>query len=162
MSDSIPVSAIAHLIQLSIAPVFLLAGIGAILNVLVNRLARVVDRVRRLEEEFAAASPLAQKLARAELGRLGTRMKLVNWSITACTASAACVCLVVATMFVGGVSDIGLGRAIALLFVVTMALVMLGLVLFLLEVRMASRTLRVRYELIEDAMEDGRLDEEDS
>ena len=89
-------------------------------------------------------------------------MKLVNWSITACTASGACLCLVVATMFVGGVSDIGLGRAIALLFVVTMALVMLGLVLFLLEVRMAGRTLRVRYELIEGAMDDGRLDNEDS
>jgi len=155
MSDSIPVSAIAHLIQLSIAPVFLLAGIGAILNVLANRLARVVDRVRRLEEDFASASPLAQKLARTELGRLGKRMKLVNWSITSCTASAACVCLVVAAMFVGGLTDVGVGRFIALLFVLTMALVMLGLVLFLLEVRMASRTLRVRYELLEESMEDG-------
>lgn len=154
MSDSIPVSAIAHLIQLSIAPVFLLAGIGAILNVLANRLARVVDRVRRLEEDFASATPVGQKLARTELGRLGKRMKLVNWSITSCTASAACVCLVVATMFVGGLTDVGVGRFIALLFVLTMALVMAGLILFLLEVRMAARTLRVRYELIEDAMED--------
>ena len=154
MSDSIPVSEIAHLIQLSIAPVFLLAGIGAILNVLANRLARVVDRVRHLEGEFAASSPVGQKLARIELDRLGARMKLVNWSITSCTASAACVCLVVASMFVGGLTDVGVGRFLALLFVLTMALVLLGLVLFLLEVRLAARTLRVRYELLEDAMDD--------
>jgi hypothetical protein len=154
MSDSIPVSEIAHLIQLSIAPVFLLAGIGAILNVLANRLARVVDRVRHLEGEFASALPVGQKLARIELDRLGARMKLVNWSITSCTASAACVCLVVASMFVGGLTDVGVGRFLALLFVLTMALVLLGLVLFLLEVRLAARTLRVRYELLEDAMDD--------
>ena len=153
MNDAIPVSTIAHLIQLSIAPVFLLAGVGAILNVLANRLARVVDRVRRLEEDFAGASAVGQRLARSELTRLGKRMKLVNWSISACTASALCICLVVAVMFVGGLGEIGIGRVIAALFVLAMALLTVSLVLFLLEVRMAARTLRVRYELLEGDME---------
>ena len=153
MNDAIPVSAIAHLIQLSIGPVFLLAGVGAILNVLANRLARVVDRVRRIEAEFADTSSVHQELARSELKRLGARMKLVNWAITACTASALCVCLVVAIMFIGGLADISFGRFIAGLFVLTMALLVTGLVLFLLEIRMASRTLRVRYELLENDMD---------
>jgi hypothetical protein len=149
MNETIPISTIAHLIQLSIGPVFLLAGIGAILNVLANRLARVVDRVRRLEEEFAGASMVRQQLARAELKHLGTRMGLVNWAITLCTTSALCVCLVVAVMFIGGLEEISFGRFIAALFVLTMVLVVGGLVLFLLEVRVAGRTLRVRYELLE-------------
>jgi hypothetical protein len=152
MNDAIPVSAIAHLIQLSIGPVFLLAGVAAILNVLANRLARVVDRVRRLEEEFATASELRQRLARAELERLGLRMKLVNWSITLCTASVLTVCLVVAVLFIGGLADISYGRFIAALFVLTMALVVAGCILFLLEVRLASRTLKIRYELLEADM----------
>ena len=152
MNDAIPVSAIAHLIQLSIGPVFLLAGVAAILNVLANRLARVVDRVRRLEEEFATASELRQRLARAELERLGVRMKLVNWSITLCTASVLTVCLVVAVLFIGGLADISYGRFIAALFVLTMALVVAGCILFLLEVRLASRTLKIRYELLEADM----------
>lgn len=155
MTSAIPVSTIAHLIQLSIAPVFLLAGVGAILNVLANRLARVVDRVRRLEEDFASVSPVRQRLARSELARLGRRMKLVNWSITACTASALCICLVVAIMFVGGLGEIGVGRVIAALFVLAMALLTTALILFLLEVRMAARTLRVHYELLEGDL-DGR------
>jgi hypothetical protein len=153
MDAAIPVSTIAHLIQLSIGPVFLVAGGGAILNVLATRLARVVDRVRWLEEEFPGATPVRQQLARSELKRLGTRMKLVNWSITACTAALLCTCLVVAIMFIGGLGEISFGRLIAALFVLTMALLVTALLLFLLEVRMASRTLRVRYELLEDDME---------
>jgi len=153
MTDAIPVSTIAHLIQLSIGPVFLLAGVGAILNVLAHRLARVVDRVRRLEEEFSGSSLLRQQLARSELRRLGLRMKLVNWSITFCTASVLTVCLVVAVMFIGGLAEISFGRFIAGLFVLTMALLVIGCVLFLLEVRLASRTLRVHYELLESGME---------
>ena len=154
MNDAIPVSTIAHLIQLSIGPVFLLAGVGAILNVLANRLARVVDRVRRLESEFLRASALRQRLARAELKRLGLRMKLVNWSITLCTASALTVCLVVAILFVGGLAEFSAGRLLAALFVLTMVLLVGGLILFLLEVRLASRNLKVRYELLEQGMEE--------
>lgn len=155
MTDAIPVSTIAHLIQLSIGPVFLLAGVGAILNVLANRLARVVDRVRRLEEEFSGSSELRQRLARAELKRLGARMKLVNWAITFCTASVLTVCLVVAILFVGGLTDIIVGQFIAALFVLTMALLVIGCVLFLLEVRLAARNLEVRYELLESEVDAG-------
>jgi hypothetical protein len=149
MTPALPVSTIANLIQLSIAPVFLLAGVGAILNVMATRLARVVDRVRRLEDEFASASPAVQALARSELKRLGKRMKLVNWAITAVTASALSVCLLVAVLFIGGLGAASFGYFIAGLYVLTMGLLVVGLVLFLLEVRLASRNLRVRYELLD-------------
>ncbi|HEY0327093.1 MAG TPA: DUF2721 domain-containing protein [Allosphingosinicella sp.] len=155
MTSSIPVSTIANLIQLSIAPVFLLAGVGAILNVMATRLSRVVDRVRRLEAEFAGTSEILQKLARAELGRLGKRMKLINWAITAVTAGALTVCLVVAVLFVGGLADSSVGNIIAALYVLTMVLLVTGLVLFLLEVRLASRNLRVRYELLDVDLDGG-------
>ena len=155
MTGATPVSTIAHFIQLSIAPVFLLAGIGAIMNVLANRLARVVDRVRSLEKDFAGACPEAQRLARFELSLLARRMRLVNGSITLCTASALFVCLVVAVLFVGGLADVYVGRPIALLFILAMALLIVGLVLFLLEVRTAARTLRVREELLAAVPEGG-------
>lgn len=156
MTDPIPVSTIANLIQLSIAPVFLLAGVGAILNVMATRLSRVVDRVRWLEAEFAGTSELQQRLARAELSRLGKRMKLINWAISAVTAGALTVCLVVAVLFIGGLVDWSVGNVIALLYVLTMVLLVTGLVLFLLEVRLASRNLRVRYELLDLDLDGGR------
>ena len=142
------ISTIAHLIQLAIAPVFLLAGIGAILNVMANRLARVVDRVRDLESHYAGSPTAEQALARDELGKLSSRMTLVNWSITGCTASALFVCLVVAILFVGGLADRSFGRPIAVLFIIAMLLLIGSLVLFLLEIRIAARTLRVHHELL--------------
>jgi len=46
------IAAIAHVIQLSIAPVFLISGVATFLSVLTNRLARIVDRARVLESKF--------------------------------------------------------------------------------------------------------------
>ena len=43
---------IGHAIQLAVAPVFLLAGVGALLAVLTNRLARIIDRVHFIERQL--------------------------------------------------------------------------------------------------------------
>ena len=149
MIEPTPVSTIAHLIQLAIAPVFLLAGIGAILNVLANRLARVVDRVRSLESGFAAYDSDERQRARDELKRLGRRMRLINGSITACTASALFVSLVIVLLFVADLGEVRFGRPVALLFVVAMVLLIASLVLFLLEIRLAAKSLRIRQELLD-------------
>ena len=148
MGQSLPVNAIAHLIQLAIAPVFLLAGIGGILNVLAQRLARVVDRARHLEREFESFEETERARAAAELCILDRRMTVVNHAISACTASALFVCLVVAILFVADLTEIEFGRPIALLFILAMALLTLGLLLFLYEIRLAMKSLRIRRELL--------------
>ena len=148
MDQTIPVSTIAHLIQLAIAPVFLLAGIAGILNVLAQRLARVVDRARQLEAEFASMDEETRSRAMGELCILDRRMNVVNHAISACTASALFVCLVVAILFVAHLAEFGFAKTIALLFVLAMLLLIVGLVLFLYEIRLAMRSLRVRQELM--------------
>jgi hypothetical protein len=148
LDQTIPVSTVAQLIQLSIAPVFLLAGIGAILNVLAQRLARVVDRARHLEAEFASFDEVARSKAAAELCILDRRMKVVNHAISACTASALFVCLVVAILFVADLAEFAFATPIALLFILTMLLLIVGLVLFLYEIRLAMRSLRVRRDIL--------------
>lgn len=146
--EPVPVATIANLIQLAIAPVFLLAGIGAILNVLAQRLARVVDRARKLEEDFSSYDEQERRRAAAELCFLERRMKVVNQAIRACTASALFTCLVVAILFVADLSEFAFGQAIALLFIIAMLLLIVGLVLFLHEIRLAMRSLSVRTELL--------------
>jgi hypothetical protein len=149
MDQPIQVAAVAHLIQLAIAPVFLLAGIGAILNVLAHRLARVVDRARALERDFASYEEEARARASAELCLLDRRMTTVNRAISACTASALFVCLVVAILFVADLTEIRFATPIAILFILAMLLLIVGLILFLAEVRLAARSLHVRRELLE-------------
>ncbi len=138
------VSAIAHQIQLSIAPVFLLAGIGAILNVVAGRLSRTVDRSRSLATEYASLGPLDQARVIEELHLLDRRILAANRAITCCTASALFVCLVVAVMFVAVPDQVGFARTIAALFIAAMALLTAGLGFFLHEIHLAIRALRLR------------------
>ena len=144
MTGGPAVTTIAHQIQLAVAPVFLLAGIGSILNVLAGRLARVVERARQLEREYGAFDEETRGLATAELQILDTRMTVVNLALSACTSAALFVCVLVAMLFIADLADFAFGRPTAWLFVLAMLLLILGLILFLWEVRLAMHALRLR------------------
>jgi hypothetical protein len=141
------IGGLAHVVQtvqLAIAPVFLLAGIGSILNVLSTRLARVVDRVRTLEALDDDAGPDEYERHAGELAALHRRISLASDAIFLCVASAIIVCGVVAVLFVARLIGFPLGDVIALMFITAMALLVLGLVLFSIEVRVATRALNLR------------------
>ena len=144
MDATLAVSTIARQIELAVAPVFLLAGIGALLNVMAQRLARVVERGRSLEREFLGLDEETRRLAAAELRILDRRMTMVHLAITACTAAALFVCVLVAILFVADLTDLAFGRPIAWLFVLSMMLLILGLTLFLWEIRLAMHALPIR------------------
>jgi MFS family permease len=137
---------IAHTIQLAVAPVFLLAGLGQLLNLLATRLSRVIDRARWIEEHF---SMLDRKPAVQELRLLDTRMRVVSISITLCTVSAVAVCLVVAGLFVARLEGAGFARPVAFLFILAMALLVAALALFLVEIHFAFKAIRIRNDLLE-------------
>lgn len=129
---------VAHVIQLAVAPVFLLTGIGAILSVLINRLGRVVDRYRALEKLPADLADAAQAAARAEMNRLSRRARMVHWAIGFCTSSALLVCIVIATLFIGSVTGVQTPVIIATLFILAMLALVAGLLFFLREIALAK------------------------
>jgi len=99
MQTTAPISEIAHVIQLAVAPVFLLSGVAALLNVLTNRLARIIDRARALEAlERAAPGGVAPEL-HGELRHLSQRARLINWAISLDTTCALCICALIAALF---------------------------------------------------------------
>lgn len=155
MNEILAGSDMARTIQLSIAPVFLLAGIGAFMNVIAGRLARVVDRARLLEGLHSAATDVERVRHVGELRTLEARMSLASKAIYLCTASGLAVCLLVIVLFVGELIDFNLGDPIAVLFVVAVSLLAGGMVLFLRETRIAVRALHVREELLEIEAETG-------
>jgi hypothetical protein len=148
MDESDSVSAVAHIIQLAVAPVFLLAGIGSMLNVLAHRLARVVDRARSIERELLASADGDRSALIAQLKVLDRRMAIAHWAIGFCTASALAVCLVVAVLFLADMTDRGSARVVAGMFIAAMALIVVGLTLFLIEINLATRSVRVSRELL--------------
>jgi hypothetical protein len=137
-------SDIAHIIELAVAPVFLIAGIGALLNVLTARLGRVVDRGRALEAALAAdpEGEARDRLA-AELKAVASRTARINIAVTLATLAALLVCLVVVFLFAGELFHANLSRIVAVLFIATMSALIAALCFFLGEIGIAIRTLRI-------------------
>ncbi|MFZ6673244.1 DUF2721 domain-containing protein [Undibacterium sp. Xuan67W] len=139
---------VSHIIQLAIAPVFLLTGVGTNLTVLTNRLARIIDRSRRLEDVFQAdASAIDKPGLREELNELYERSHLINRAITLSTACGLLICLVIATLFMGDATDLRLDKLIAALFVGGILALIGSFVYFLREIFVATRTLSRQREL---------------
>ncbi len=128
------ITTVAHVIQQAVAPVFLLTGVGAILGVLTNRLARVVDRFRALEDAGAGDDPGHWP----EIGVLHRRRHWIHLAITLCTLCALLVCLVIATLFIAFEIAIDPARVISGLFIGAMFALILGLLCFLREVTLAA------------------------
>ena len=133
---------IAHLVQSSVAPVFLLSGVAATLGVLTNRLARIVDRGRALEQKLEGHPGSAPHL-RADLVVLAQRARYINLAIALCAIAALLVALVVVTLFANAFLGAELGPVIALLFVAAMVCLSAAFIAFLVEVRLATRELRL-------------------
>ena len=126
-------STVAHVIQMAVAPVFLLTGVGAILSVLTGRLGRLVDRFRVLTETVETLPAIQAR----ELNILTVRARWVHWAITLCTASALFVAIVIGALFVGAVVDINPSRIVSILFIMAMTSLIIGLGSFLREISLS-------------------------
>lgn len=135
------VASIAQVIQLAVAPVFLLAGVGATLNVLAARIGRIIDRARNMEEQLARATPEAAQELHARLRVLSKRASLINRAIGLCVLCGLLVSLVVAALFISSALKIDLATPIAVAFVIALLSLASALVYFLREVFMATESL---------------------
>jgi len=135
---------VTRLIQLAVAPVFLLTAVGTIIGVLSIRLGRAVDRSRTLEERLRQLQPEGQKAVRAELGLLDRRVRLVYGSIVLAVLCALFVGLLIAVAFVDAFIDIDLSKFIGLLFIAAMLAFILSLLVFLREIFLAVTSVRDR------------------
>ena len=135
---------ISHIIQLSIAPVFLLTGVGTKLAVLTNRLARIIDRSRVLEDRLGVSGGAGFAEAHSELLTLYRRAHLINRAITLSTCCGLLVCVVIAALFIGDALNLALAKFIALCFVIGMFSLIGSFVYLLREIFVATQTLSRR------------------
>jgi len=142
MPGDFGVAAVAHVISLAVAPVFLLSGIGAMLAVMTQRLARVIDRARKLEARLEQ-HPQEEETLHKQFRTLSRRAKLVGRAITLCTITALLVCAVIAILFLGATMGFDASFPVAILFVVAMLSFFVGLLIFLREIMVATASLRI-------------------
>ncbi len=137
----IQIGNIGNTIQLAIAPVFLLTGVGTKLSVLINRLARIIDRSRVLEGRIHAAPDAPHGAEHEELAALYRRATLINWAITLSTACGLLVCVVIAALFIGAALNIKLALVIAVCFIGSMFSLIGSFVCLLREIFVATQSM---------------------
>lgn len=142
MFETIAKAGISHVIQLAVAPVFLLAGVGAILNVMANRLSRIVDRARALELKLAAADAEARVELTQRLANLSRRARMISHAMVMCVGTAVLVCAVIIALFVGEFAGFSATLPAALLFIAALLSFLLALIWLLREIFMAIHTMK--------------------
>ena len=135
---SLQLGDVSHIIQLAIAPVFLLTGVGTNLSVLTSRLARIIDRARVVENLLQTNATVGLE---EELVELFQRSHLINRAITLSTTCGLLICLVIASLFVGDAMGLNLDKLIAGLFVGGILSLIGSFVYFMSEIIVATRTL---------------------
>ena len=134
---------IGDVVRTAVAPVFLLSGVGVTLTLLTNRLARVVDRARALEQKESKTHESDMHELSGNLLTLERRARLLGRAISLCTICALLVSMVVVALFLGAFVNFHLSLVIATLFIVAMLSFIGGLLLFLREVYVATKHLRI-------------------
>ena len=134
---------IVHVIQLSIAPVFLLTGVGTLLNVLSGRLARIIDRAHVLEQRLDTPDPSHAAAVVNELHALEKRGRLIYHAIKLSTTSALLVCLVIAALFASSMVHYSTYLVVAGFFIAAMLTSIVSLILFLREVYLGIETFQI-------------------
>jgi hypothetical protein len=140
---------LAQIIQLAVAPVFLLAGLGAFLNACVGRLARIVDRIRTLEPRILASRGEDHDRMLDEVRLLDRRSRIVSSAIFTTVLAATIISAVVVLLFLAFLTGYRFGTAIALLFIAAMICTGLGFTIFLHETRLGIRAIQVRAHILE-------------
>ena len=133
---------ITHVIQLAVAPVFLLTGVGTLLVVLTNRLGRAVDRSRVVENLLPASTGEGLAAAHDELKLLARRTQLIYAAITLAVFCALFICLLIAVAFLDAFVAANLSGAVGILFVLAMLALIGCLVVFLREIFLAVTSAR--------------------
>ncbi|WP_063405736.1 MULTISPECIES: DUF2721 domain-containing protein [Prochlorococcus] len=129
---------------MSVAPVFLLAGIGGLLVVLNSRLVRIIDRSRELQALTQSRdTPVSsERESKTELQALKRRMALVMKAIELLTVTILLVAMVVAVVFISVVTQLDLALLVVPLFVMAMVCLMAAALLFQREVQLATTQVR--------------------
>ena len=135
-------SEIAVVIQMAVAPAFLLTGIGAILTVMATRLTRIVDRFRVLNEGKSLS--IKNKAKRDELLSLLCRARWTHIAIFLTTVSALLICVLIAMIFIATEVSFSIDKYLSILFIAAMSALILGLLSFLREVSLSKGVINIK------------------
>jgi hypothetical protein len=124
-------------LQLAVGPVILISGIGLILLSMTNRFGRIIDRSRILTEDLRRAPRAAHKKILAQLRILADRARVLRGAIALATLSVLLAAILIISLFLGALLQLGMAALIVILFVLCMLSLIVALLLFLSDLRLS-------------------------
>lgn len=140
---------VISVLQTALTPAFLLVAVGSLLNVLTGRLSRIVDRSRDLQGQHAQTQGEAHQRVVSELRIIERRMRVVGSSILFAVLSAITVCIMIALLFLMGLSKFSAAWVAVAVFMLSLALLAACLLQFVREIRLATYAIYVPEEYLE-------------
>lgn len=137
------------LLQSALTPAFLLVALGSMLNLFTGRLSRIIDRARTLQGDHGHTTGAEHDIIVSELRGLSKRIATVNWAIALGVLSAIVVSVLIGILFLMGMAGLQLGTEAAFAFLLAIVLMCGSLIMFLLEVRLATRLVRISEDYLE-------------
>jgi hypothetical protein len=128
-------------LQLSVGPVILISGVGLILLSMSNRFGRVIDRSRILTEDLRRAPPRVRPKVMAQLRILARRARLIRIEIALATLSVLLAALLIISLFLGALLQLGMVTLIVLLFVLCLLCLIASLILFMSDIGLSLKAL---------------------
>ena len=142
-------ASVISVLQTALTPAFLLVAVGSLLNVLTGRLARIVDRSRDLQRQYADTDGPAHERVVRELRITKKRMRVVGSSILLAVLSAISVCAEIAVLFLMGLTQFSAAWVAVAVFMLALALLSACLAQFVREIRLATYAIYVPEEYLE-------------
>ena len=137
-------------IETAVAPVFLIAGVAGLLNVFTGRLARIMDRLEKMDAYLQSRRDIDSNYQEDErsLKRrsfLVKRLQNTNMAILFGTITGLMVALVIFTIFASALFAFQTGTLVSVFFILAMLFLVLSLLLFLREIYFTALSVRIRY-----------------
>ena len=122
------------IIQLSISPVILISGVGALSITLTNRMGRIVDRTRSLAGQVRQAAEGDRAHLESQLDIMWRRARLIRLSVTFAGCSMLTSCLLILGLFTDAFFGLQPGLGLVAVFVTSILFLAASLVAFLRDI----------------------------
>ncbi len=146
---STPLPKLIPILQVAVAPVILISGVGLLLLTLSNRFGRAVDRARQLVKEMREAAEADRQRLAGQVEILYRRARLIRLSITLAAISVLLASILVILLFLSPLLDLGAGLVISLLFIFCLVCLLGSLLAFLKDIHLSLVALKMELGLQE-------------
>jgi hypothetical protein len=102
-----------------------------------NRFGRVIDRSRILTEDLRRAPRAAHKRILAQLAILADRSRMLRSAIALSTISVLLAAILVISLFLGALLQLGMAVLIVILFVLCLLSLIVSLLMFISDLRLS-------------------------